>query len=209
MLRTRFGRHVQMGELAGNFKDPTFVMTALGFSLVIGSMVTTYYKDGGVPYSVFGSSTHGAGCLGKPGCGPTCDPEKSGDNCNTVKAFSIMAAIFSFSALALMSAFKLDMSSPFKMIPVAGEKIGAMLGSSVGLIVLALFSSFVAFMVALLSDFKIKDKNLVDMSNKGTNSVELTEGFHMAWASILVFIIALITSSADCAMFENMYKKMY
>jgi hypothetical protein len=214
LKQMRFGKYSDGPKMLmdGVFSREFF--TLFGACLLIASMTTTYYKNAGVSYSVFGHN--GASCLGAS-CGACEAPEQS-PTCKTVKSFSVMGAIFSVGALLVMVGApkflhldNLVSKVPFNM----GDAIGDVLGSEVGLLVAALVCTFVYFMTAILAGSEARDgfldenRSLVEMSNTGTNSVELTDGFHMSWAAMLCLIIAVILAAFDCVSFNELFKQMW
>ena len=143
--------------------------------------------------------------------------------CKTTQAFSIMAIIFSFAAfIALFGGPKLlSMGEKVSNIPLMPQSVIDLFSSSTVLVGLALVSTFVYFMVTILAGsgvgdapgkggFMYDNKSIVDMSNKDVpNSVELVEGFHMSWAAMVCFIIALVAGGCDCAELMEEFKKVW
>jgi hypothetical protein len=193
--------------------SPEF-FTLFGACLLMASMTTTYYKNAGVEYSVFGHN--GAACLGAS-CGK-CEEIDGSPTCNTVKAFGVLASILTVGALLVMVGAPkfLHLDNIVSKIPFnMGDAVGDILGSQVGLLVGGLICTFIYFMTAILAGSEEKDgfldknRSLVDMSNTGTNSVELTDGFHMSWAAMLCLIIAVILASFDCVSFNTLFDQIW
>lgn len=181
-------------------------------------MLTTFYTDEGQKYSVFG--VNGNPCLGAP-CGQCKEPGKT-PSCGVIKAFSIMGVIFTLVALFIQADIPkyLDDTLFYDWnIPLFSD----VFTSNVGFLVAGLVCVVIYFLTAILAGtknggFKKDDESLVEMSNSGSNAAVLTDGFHMAWGSMLCLIFAVVLAILKCAFFpeschevyfEDLFKKGY
>ena len=170
------------------FNLPAFFLV-LGFALMVAATTSCFYKENGRGHSVLHNDDSTVDeCFGTDTCvdGNPVEGECAGEYCMAMQTFAILAMLL--SGIAIFTTFlpEVELVQYLRLVDTMAST-SAFAGAS-------FLTSLIFIMIALLGLPNGATVNLADKANSG-QPVELCAGFHCAWAAVMSFFIALISSA--------------